>query len=91
MFQLVSVKVLTCRKEAKNKKRKKFSLHRKSLSASENEVFHLNIGFPLISLTVSTCRKRDEIRENGFLRIENASPPYGLEDSFKNTFPLDGK
>ena len=22
---------------------------------------------------------------------ENASPPYGLENSFKNTFPLDGK
>ena len=22
---------------------------------------------------------------------EYASPPYGLEDSFKNTFPLDGK
>ena len=22
---------------------------------------------------------------------ENASPPYGLEDSFKNIFPLDGK
>ena len=22
---------------------------------------------------------------------ENASPPYGLENSFKNTFPRDGK
>ena len=31
------------------------------------------------------------MKENGFHRIEIVSPPYGLEDSFKNAFPLDKK
>ena len=34
---------------------------------------------------------RETLRENGFHRTENASPPCRLEDSFKKTFPLDGK
>ena len=31
------------------------------------------------------------MRENGFHRTENASPPYELENSFKHMFSLDGK
>ena len=54
--------------------------------------FLKNNGFPLISVTVSTCwKKKDWIKENGFHRTENASPRCGLEDSFKNAFPLDRK
>ena len=30
-------------------------------------------------------------KENGFHRIENACPPFRLEDSFKNAFTLDQK
>ena len=33
----------------------------------------------------------ETLRENGFHRTENASAPCRLEDSFKKTFPLDGK
>ena len=33
----------------------------------------------------------ETLREHGFHRTENASPPCRLEDSFKKTFPLDGK
>ena len=44
---------------------------------------------PLISVTASTCRKKYQIRENGFHKTENLSPPYGMKNLFKNTFPLD--
>ena len=57
LVQLVLVTVLICRKEAQNK-RKQFSLDRKSLSASGNKVFRQKNGFSLISVTVSTCRKK---------------------------------
>ena len=40
-------------------------------------------------MTASTCRKKYQIRENGFHKTENLSPPYGMKNSFKNTFPLD--
>ena len=30
-----------------------------------------------------------QIRENGFHKTENLSPPYGMKNSFKNSFPLD--
>ena len=56
LFQLASVTVLACRKKALNN-RKQFSLDRKSLSASGNKLVCPKNGFPLISVTVSTCRK----------------------------------
>ena len=59
LFQLISVTVLTCRKEAQNKKRKQFSLDRKFVSASGNKVFPPKNGFLLIYVTVFTCRKKD--------------------------------
>ena len=91
LFQQVSVTVLTCMKEPRNKKGKQFSLDKKSLYASGNKVFLPRNGLSLISETVFTCGKKNQIRENGFHRTENVSPPYGLEDWFKNTLPLDGK
>ena len=69
--------LLTWRKEARNK-RKQFSIDRKSLYASGNKVTPPKNGFPLISV-------------NCFHWTEYASPQHGLEDSFKNTFPLDRK
>ena len=49
---------------------------KKSLPASGNKVFLQKNGFSLISVTVFTCRKKDQITENGFHRTENAFPPY---------------
>ena len=38
-------------------------------------------------MKVSTFKKKDKIRENGFRETENPSPPNGM----KNSFPLDKK
>ena len=59
LFQLISVTVLTCRKEERKKKRKQFPLDRKYLSASGNKVFPPKNAFALVSVTVFTCRKKD--------------------------------
>ena len=40
-------------------------------------------------MTASTYRKKDQIRENDFHLTENLSLPYGMKNSFKNTFPLE--
>ena len=78
--------VSTYRKEARNK-RKQFPLERKSLSISGNKVFLKKMGhqfqwrLPL----------KEKKREKGFCKTENPSPPYGMKNSIKNTFPLDEK
>ena len=37
-----------------------------------------------MSVKVSTCRKKK-------IKYEKTAPPYGMKNSFKNTFPLDKK
>ena len=90
--------VLTCRKKAWNK-RKQFSIYRNSLSASGNKFspplpkkniyIYIFNGFPLstnFSDGLNFLKKGYIKKKNGF-HGTIASPLYGLEDSFKNTFP----
>ena len=85
LAQLVSVTVLTCRKEARNK-RKLFSIDGKFFWASENKVFlpkKEKNGFASISVTVSTCRKKKLNKRKRFPQTESASLPYGLANCLK--------
>ena len=58
LFQLVSVTISTCKKEAGNK-RKQFPQRGKSLPTGRIS-FPINL-FPLISVKFSACRKKKEI------------------------------
>ena len=51
-------------------------MDRKSLSTSRNKFFPQKNRFSLISVTVSTSRKKDYVRENGFLGKENFVQKY---------------
>ena len=51
-------------------------MDRKACSTSRNMFFPQKNGFPLISVTVSTCRKKDEVSKYGFLGKENFVQKY---------------
>ena len=68
LFQLVSLTGFTRRKE------NSFHWTKDSFLLVGLKSFPKN-GFPLISVTVSTCRKKNQIREIGFQKTENPSAP----------------
>ena len=86
LFQLVSVRVSTCRKKARNKRKqiplggKSFSIGTKSFP---NKIVSTNFSKGFHSY------KKNHITENCFHKIENTSSPYRMKNSFKNTFSLD--
>ena len=86
MFQLVSVTVSTCRKEARNE-RKQFPLGVKSFSIGTksvpNKFVSTNIG-ESFQLSKKKLNKRKR-----FPQTENPSPPYRMKNLFENAFPLD--
>ena len=47
------------------------------------------MGFHQIQWRFPPVGKKDWIGENGFHKTENPSPPCGMKNLFKNTFPLD--
>ena len=48
-----------------------------------------SMGFHQIQWRFPPVGKKDWIGENGFHKTENPSPPCGMKNLFKNTFPLD--